>query len=113
MQAPGDRPGHQLAVLRRAGESQIPLLAALATPCCRNCHCSSVRVAAAAATRFTSALSGEMSAVGAATLDELGAGPVSTPWQPRPKMHVQLLSRNVTSKTQVRSSSGSGKLTHS
>ena len=42
-----------------------------------------------------------------------GAGPVSTPGQPRPKMHVHGLVRNVTSKTHVRSSSGSSKDTHS
>ena len=42
-----------------------------------------------------------------------GAGPVSTPWQPCPKMHVHELVRKVTSKSQVRSSSGSSKLTHS
>jgi hypothetical protein len=42
-----------------------------------------------------------------------GAGPVSTPWHPLPKMHVHALVRNVTSNCQVRSSSGSPKLTHS
>ena len=45
--------------------------------------------------------------------DAAGAGPVYTPWQPWPKMHFQLLVKNVTSKTQVRSSSSSSKLTHS
>ena len=38
---------------------------------------------------------------------------MSTPWQPLPKMHVHRLSRKVTSNCHVRSSSGSGKLTHS
>ncbi len=42
-----------------------------------------------------------------------GAGSVSTPWQPRPKMQFQELSRKVTSITHVRSSSGSSKLSHS
>ena len=38
---------------------------------------------------------------------------MSTPWHPLPKMQVQLLVRNVASKTQVRSSSSSSKLIHS
>src|SRR5205085_1217048 len=42
-----------------------------------------------------------------------GDGPVSTPWQPRPKMQPQWLSMKVTSKTQVRFSSGSSNEIHS
>src|SRR3954467_14600016 len=42
-----------------------------------------------------------------------GAGPVSTPWQPWPKMQVQLLSRNVTSNIQRRFSWGSSNDSHS
>ena len=55
----------------------------------------------------------EVRAVAAAALDELGRGPVRTPWQPLPKMQVQLLSRKVTSNIQVRSRFRSSKLIHS
>src|SRR5207302_84449 len=41
------------------------------------------------------------------------AGPVSTPWQPRPQMHPQWLRRKVTSNTHVRSSFPSSNETHS
>ena len=76
--------------------------------------------AAAAAARRLRRRSGdvvvvdEVGAVAAAPLVQLrGVGASSTPWQPAPKMHVQLLRRNVASNTHVRVRRGSSKLIHS
>src|SRR5215471_8389673 len=82
-------------------------------PRSRNCQSSAVSVAAAFSTRSTSSSPVKWAPYEQHPCSSSGAGPVSTPWHPRPKMHVQLLARNVTSNTHVRSSSGSSKLTHS
>ena len=74
------------------------------------CHCSGVR-RAARSLRFVRSAASTMWAP--CEQQPWDSSVVSTSWvplQPRPKMHDQPLVRNVTSKTQVRSATGSSKL---
>src|SRR5689334_14661204 len=85
----------------------------LRCPLSWNCHWSGVSVAAAAATRSRSASSVKCAPYEQQPCTSSGAASVSTPLHPDPKMHVHRESRNVRSKTQVRSSSGSSNDSHS
>src|SRR4051794_11447211 len=78
-----------------------------------NCQSAAVRVVAAASTRATSSAPVKWAPYEQQPWTISGAGPVSTPRQPLPKMQVHGLARKVRSKTQVRSSSMSSKLNHS